>query len=96
MDHRRIVTLAWVLVIGLIAWQDLRKSPTLPSPRRMVRATVLYSMLAVLGEFMAPLASTLAVGYVLALLMFSDAIPAYLNPPPATLGPPGPWQKPGR
>lgn len=82
-DPRRLIILMWFVALGLVAAREIRTSKTLPAPSAMVKGSIVYSILAVVGEFAGPFAAALAVGYTIALLMVPGLLP---TPPPAQPG----------
>lgn len=74
-DPRRLVILMWFVALGLVAAREIRTNKTLPAPGAMVKGSVVFSILAVLGEFAPPFAAALAVGYTIALLMVPGLLP---------------------
>lgn len=79
-DPRRFIVLMWFVAIGLVAAREIRTAKALPNPAAMVKGSVVFSILAVLGEFAGPFAAALSVGYVIALLM----VPGLLPTPPVS------------
>ncbi len=75
-DPKRLIVLAWFVGLALLAAREIRAARQLPNPAPLVKASILYSMLIVVGEFAAPFAAALAVGYTLALLMVPGVLPS--------------------
>jgi hypothetical protein len=75
-DPKRLIVLAWFVGLALIAAREIRAARQLPNPAAMVKASILYSILIVVGEFAAPFGAALAIGYTLALLMVPGVLPS--------------------
>lgn len=77
-DPRTIIVTMWLLGIVLVSYRSVQQTRDLPAPHDMVAVCVVYSLLVLLGEFAAPLAAVLAVGYIAMLGISSSGL---LNPP---------------
>ena len=111
MEHgtsRRLIVLAWVVMVGLITADELRRNrlggkqwpQLLPCPARYIKGTVAFTLFSVAGEFIPQIAAVLAVGVDIALFTKMAAAGDFGNPSlapqyraPSTSGP-GPRQLP--
>lgn len=79
MKHAYLV--AFVLASGMITWQSIKNCHALPFPKRIIDAGIVFALLDFLGILSEELAGTLALGFVLALVMNTIAPPNKFKPP---------------
>lgn len=80
MNGQRIVAGSWALAFGIIAWSSFHQNKGMPEPRRLIKTSIVWTMLSVVSEPAPQAAGIMSFALLLGLFMLETGNLGLVSP----------------